>query len=49
VIVRAVGAIFVCSGVLLADGVGPGTVQFTVEDVSGPVTFTIRSRARSRT
>jgi hypothetical protein len=40
VIVRAVGATFTCTGVLLAGGQGLGTVEFTVEDTSGRVTFT---------
>jgi hypothetical protein len=42
VIVRAVGATFTCTGVLIAGGQGLGTVEFTVEDAAGRVTFTTR-------
>ena len=47
VIVRAVGATFTCTGVLLAGGQGLGTVEFTVEDASGRVTFTSRRGDRT--
>jgi hypothetical protein len=42
VLVRVVGATFTCTGVLLADGQGLGTVVYTVEDDSGRVTFSVR-------
>lgn len=42
VIVRAVGASFTCTGVLLAGRQGLGTAEFTVQDASGRVTFTTR-------
>jgi hypothetical protein len=42
VIVRAVGATFTCTGVLLAESQSPGTLEFTVEDHNGRVSWNVR-------